>query len=240
MILAFDTSTDWLTIALGSGDNIIAELNEAAPRAHLSRLLPGIDALMKQARISVADIDYIAVGIGPGSFTGLRIAVATAQGLAHGLNRPLIGVSTLDAVAVGTASAAEGGAAGRPADGDIHPVLEAKRHEVYTAGYDQDGRRLTDYQVLFPDRLADTLAGAGRPVILTGDGLIQYAPVFRERLGALAAFADRSLWYPRASVLIRLVEEKIETGEIEPYFKILPLYIRLADAEEGLKREKSS
>src|SRR3990172_7627519 len=154
MMLAFDSATDRLTIALGTADNIVAEINEDAPRAHLNRLLPGIDDLVKLIAIDLSDINHIAVGVGPGSFTGLRIAVATAQGLAHGLDRPLVGVATLDAIAAGLADGA---------DSDIYPVLDAKRQEVYTAGYDRRGHRLTDYLVLYPRTLAERLADGGKP-----------------------------------------------------------------------------
>lgn len=227
MILAFETATDRLTIALGTTDNIIAETNEDAPRAHLNRLIPAIDRMIKESGIPLADIDYIAVGIGPGSFTGLRIAVSTAQGLAHALDRPLIGVSTMDAIAVGVSVAL-----GESAESDtlIYPIMDAKRREVYTAGYDRSGLRFTDYQVLKPQLLAENLSVLDKPVLIAGDGLAQYAPAFDRNSYGNIISADRSLWPPRASVLIRLAEDKIYKEEVEPYYKVLPMYIRLPDA----------
>ncbi|MDP1809074.1 MAG: tRNA (adenosine(37)-N6)-threonylcarbamoyltransferase complex dimerization subunit type 1 TsaB [Actinomycetota bacterium] len=229
MILAFDTATDRLTVALGTADTIIAEINEDAPRAHLSRLLPAIDTLVKTAKIKLSDIDQIAVGIGPGSFTGLRIGLATAQGLAHGLDRPLIGVATLDTIAA--ALAGQG-------DTDIYPVLDAKRREVYTAGYDRDGNRLTEYLVFDPKALAENLAALHKPILMAGDGLTAYSSIFTDKPGSGVTLADPSLWPPRASVLIRLAEDKIYKGEVGPYFKVLPIYIRPPDAQETAKREK--
>jgi len=230
MMLAFDSATDRLTIALGTGDNVAAEINEDAPRAHLTRLLPGINDLVIETALDLADIDYIVVGTGPGSFTGLRIAVATAQGLAHGLDRPLIGVSTLDAMAAALAPAAE--------NNEIYPVIDAKRQEVFTAGYDSHGRRLTDYRALRPQALADQLAAGGKTVLMAGDGLAKYSSLFADKLGAAVIFAEASLWPPRASVLIRLAEEKIDKGEVGAYFNVLPIYVRLPDAEEAVKRAK--
>jgi len=233
VILAFDTSTDWLTVAIGRTDTIVAEINEAAPRAHLTRLLPAIDSLMQDSAIDPADIGHIAVGVGPGSFTGLRIAISTARGLAHALERPLIGVSTLDVLA--------GGLIGEAAEHGIdrvYPVLDAKRREVYTAGYDAKGARLTDYQVLAPGILAEQLNATGTSVLMGGDGLVDYAPAFADRLGEAVTFADASLWPPRASVLIRLAKEKIDKGEIGSYFDVLPIYIRLPDAKEAPRREE--
>ena len=232
MILAFDTATDRLTIALGTRDNILAEINENAPRAHLGKLVPGIDKLLKAADLSISDIDHIAVGIGPGSFTGLRIAVATAQGLAHGLNRPLIGVSTLDAIAAALAPAA--------ADMDIFPVMDAKRREIYTARYDHYGRRLTDYRALLPEILTAELAAAKKPVLMTGDGLDKYSSVFADTPGLSVDFAQISQWSPRASVLIRLAEEKIDKSDTGTYINVMPIYVRSPDAKEPVRREKLS
>lgn len=230
MILAFDAATDRLTIALGAGGDIVAEINEEAPRAHLGRLLPAIDALMNEAGLDLSAIDHIAVGIGPGSFTGLRIAAATAQGLAHGLDRPLIGVSTLDAIAAALAPAAE--------NIEMYPVIDAKRHEVFTAGYDRHSRRLTEYLALRPQALADQLAAGGKTILMAGDGLVKHSSVFADKLGPCVIFAEASLWPPRASVLIRLVEEKIDKGEVGTYFNVLPIYVRLPDAKEAVKREE--
>ncbi len=230
MMLAFDCATDRLTIALGTGDKIVAEINEDAPRAHLSRLLPGIHGLLRRAGLTRADIDQIAVGTGPGSFTGLRIAVATAQGLAHGLNRPLVGVSTLDAIAAGPAPADEGV--------EIYPVIDAKRQEIFTAGYDRHGRRLTDYRALYPHALAAELAAGGKPVLVAGDGLNKYSAVLAGGPGSAVMIAEASLWPPRASVLIRLAEEKIDKGEVGIYVNVTPVYVRASDAEEAVKRQE--
>lgn len=230
MILAFDTTTDWLTIAVGEPHEIIAEINESAPRAHLNRLMPGIDKVLKEAKIKPQDINQIAVGIGPGSFTGTRIAVSTARGLAQAIGCPLVGISTLDVLAMRSSSKSE----------VVYPILDARRRELYTAGYGEGGRRFTEYLVLKPEELAEKLSDAGQQVVLTGDGLTQYSEVFEAALGASLRLAKPLLWMPDASVLIELAREKIDKKQIEPYLKVLPIYIRLSDAEETAKREKLS
>ncbi len=229
MILAFDTSTDWLSIAIGRSDQIIAEIEERAPRAHLNRLLPAIDDLLKKAGGAPGDIEQIAVGVGPGSFTGVRIAISTAQGLAHAIGCPLIGVSTLDTIAARLPKS----------NATIYPILDAKRGEVYTAGYNNLGHRVSDHQVLAPEKLARKLSESGKPVLMTGDGLEKYRDIFQNELGDLATFSKPTLWPPNASVLIKLAREKIEKEPVGSYFKVLPIYIRLSDAEESSKREKS-
>lgn len=229
MKLAFDTATDQLTVAIGTGEKILAEFNETAPRTHLNRLLPEIKRLLTLTGTAITEIDCLGVGIGPGSFTGVRIGVATAQGLAHALKIPLVGVATLDAVAAVAAGAGEH---------EIHPVLDAKRREIFTARYNRDGRRLSDYEVMLPEKLVERLAQTSEPVLLTGDGLDKYANIFASSLGKQATFAPRTQWAPRASVIIRRLEERINEGPVGPYFKVAPLYLRLSDAEENLKRVK--
>ncbi len=229
MILGFDTTTDWLTVALGTAEQVTAKFNGPAPRRHLNRLLPTINSLLNEAGAELADIDHIAVGVGPGSFTGVRIAVATAQGLAHALKAPLIGVSTLDTIAAGAA-----GEAGR----EIFAILDAKRREVYTATYDERGRRLTPYRVMAPAALAEELADRDRPALLVGDGTAVYEAIFRKLPDQAATLGATALSHPNGEVLIELAEERIDKGHGDPYFKVLPIYIRLSDAEENSKRAK--
>ena len=234
MILAFDTATDQLTAALGTVERIEARYHEPAPRAHLGRLLPVIDSLFAKAGRDRRDIDAIAVGIGPGSFTGLRIGVSTAQGLARSLDKPLVGISTLDIVA---RQVADGRAGGSP-ESRIFPISDAKRREVYTAEFDGDGKRLGDYRSLYPADLARELEEFGAKAVLAGDGLKRYPDELA--IAREAEYAPETQWVPNASVLIALAEERIRLEEVGPYFKVLPIYIRLSDAEENRKREKSS
>jgi tRNA threonylcarbamoyladenosine biosynthesis protein TsaB len=229
MILGFDTATDWLTIAVGGAGTLVAELNEEAPKSHLSRLLPAIRALLAGEEIGLPEIEHIAVGLGPGSFTGSRIGVAVAQGLAHALKIPLVGVSTLDVIGAGVEA---------EPDRIIYSVIDAKRRELFAAGYDHQGRLLSDYAVLTAEALVDQLKAADRPVVLAGDGLVNYHASF-ERLGGLATLAPPDQWAPKARVLIPLAEEKITKGQVGPYFNVLPIYIRLPDAEEAVKRVRS-
>jgi tRNA threonylcarbamoyladenosine biosynthesis protein TsaB len=239
MILAFDTATDYLSVALGTGGRTIAACHAPAPRAHLGRLLPTVDSLLAESGLTLADIDYLAVGIGPGSFTGLRIGVATAQGLAHALRKPLIGVPTLNIIAGGVADSFRRQKPGQKSQIRIYPVMDAKRGEIFTATYDGDGKRLSDYRVLDPKKLAAELTAGGRHVTAAGDGLRCYRDIFAAGDTPIE-FAPEPLWAPNASVLIKLAEERITETDIGPYVQVLPIYIRLSDAEENRKREESS
>lgn len=125
-ILAFDTATEALSLALQNGDKLLTHF-EVAPRLHAQKLLPTLDHLLKQAGIGIADVDAFVFGRGPGAFTGVRTAVAVVQGLAFTHNKPVYGVSTLLAMAEGARR--EHGAT------RVLPAIDARMGEVYVAGY---------------------------------------------------------------------------------------------------------
>lgn len=124
-ILAFDTATAACTVAVIAEGRVRAELTLQVPRAHSVRLMPLIAQALREAGVDRRELDAIAVGVGPGSFTGLRIGLATAKGLAFALDRPVVPVSTLAAAAYGTGAQA----------GLVVPLLDAKRDQVFTAVY---------------------------------------------------------------------------------------------------------
>lgn len=229
MLLAFDASTDWLTIAISDKNRAPEEVDEFAPRSHLSRLLPRIDDLLGDNQIKRSEITVIGVGIGPGSFTGTRIAVAVAQGMAMALNIPIIGVSTLDTIAAALFDKQK----------TVFSALGARKNEVYWAGY-RNNIRFTDYRVTSPKELARDLSKLKEPMILAGDGFVKNQELFLDSLPEQAVLAANPFHQPRASVLINLAKEKIHKVLIDEKYKALPIYIKLSDAEEALKRKISS
>lgn len=231
IILAFDTATAMLTVAVGDGHRVLAEKNLLAPRAHMSLLLPNIKEVLDRARISLEQVDCLVVGTGPGSYTGLRIGVATAQGLANATGKPLLGISTLDSLAYPLRSYPH----------RLLPVIDAKRKEVYASLYEGSNNskpcRILDYQVLSPLQLCQRIKREGDKVLFTGDALIPYYSIFQRELREMMLVADEKYWYPRARSLIAQAQENIIS---EAYFRVLPIYIRLSDAEEVLKRKEQS
>src|SRR5271165_5262780 len=131
-ILALDASTDVCAAALGDGASWVERM-ELAGQRHSELLLPMVRALLSEARLELPDLDGIAFGAGPGSFTGLRIACGVAQGLALGTNLPVIGVATLEAMAESARS--------RSGCSRVIAALDARMHEVYLAAYEHDGTR---------------------------------------------------------------------------------------------------
>jgi tRNA threonylcarbamoyladenosine biosynthesis protein TsaB len=222
-LLAFDTSTQWLGIACVHGARRI-EREELAGQAHSQRLLPLIDDVLAEAEISIAELDAIAFGAGPGSFTGVRIGCGVAQGLAFGAGIPLVPVSTLEAIAE---SAWEAHGWTR-----VVACLDARMREVYVAAYRREGDRWIverDPAVLRPEDVAGTAHACNG----AGDGFAAY-PDLASRL-ALADVDARTI--PRARAIAALAMPEVAAGRSVAASEALPLYVRHRVALTTAERE---
>ena len=193
-ILAFDTSSASGSVALVDDNVVVAEWTSSSVAAHAVWLLPHIDGLLRGVNLGIRDMDLFAVANGPGSFTGLRIGVSVAKGLAWSLGKMVVGVSTLDALAMNFPYA------GMP----VCTLLDARRGELYAAIYEFDGgspRAIMAQSALTPEGLSAAIAGLGiikTPVIFAGSGLNAYADYIKTNVKN-AVFAPRPLWHIRAS-----------------------------------------
>lgn len=234
-VLAFDTATEAVAVAVGTWPDeaeaghpeVEAELDFVARRAANTKLLPTVHAALRALDLAPADLDAVVVGRGPGSFTGVRIGVATAKGLAQGLGVPLYGAGTPDAVAQRFAEH----------DGLVGVVMDAMRQEVYPTLFRcGDGRaeRLGGYTVTTPEEAARAWAETTEgPMLLAGDALGRYADVFTFALGTRASIAPEPSWLPGgAGLLLAAFSAEEERGSGHPG-ELLPVYTRLADAEEN-------
>ncbi len=219
-VLALDTSTHCLSVALIRDKATITEINLAVKVGHAGMILPVIDEVLTKSSTSKDDITLIATGIGPGSFTGLRIGIATAKGLATSIRCPLAGIPTLDIIAHGAL----------PSSMQIMPIVDAKKSEVYCALYNKDGLRLTDFMNLRPEAIA---ALVSEDTLFVGNGCDIYRDILIKDLGALYHEGPALLWYPRASVIAGIAQ----SIPIEDLSKdVQPLYIRASDATLLLER----
>ena len=218
-LLAFDTATDACAVALHlDGDTL--ERRDPGPRTHLENLLPMVRELLAEAGCRLAELDAIAFGRGPGSFTGLRIAAATAQGLAFGAGLPALAVSTLEALALGALRRLGG-------DG-VAAALDARQGEVYWALYRRDGerlRRLGDER-LCRARSVRWSAGAPAPArcVAAGNGWRlpeAFAALPWRRFAALDADAA-----PTGGALAELAAAKWAAGEAIDAERAQPIYLR--------------
>ncbi|MGY2704614.1 tRNA (adenosine(37)-N6)-threonylcarbamoyltransferase complex dimerization subunit type 1 TsaB [Nocardioides sp. HB32] len=202
MLLAFDTATPLVTVALHDGEDVVLELTAERPMKHAEQLAPLIERALTEAGLVRQDLTAIAVGVGPGPFTGLRVGLVTARTLAFALEIPVYGVCSLDVLAV------EAAAAGMP--GEFVVATDARRKEVYLASYDEQGARLDGPVVGRPADLA-----TDAPVVGLGGDL--YPEAFPHRAGPAAPSAG---WLARA-----VAEERAELLDPEP------LYLRRPDVE---------
>ena len=243
LVLVFDTANEVVAIGVGrlvpDGRSVetVATFEVQAHRASNTRLLPEIDALLKEHGITREHIACVAVGRGPGSFTGVRIAMATAKGVASALRVGLVGVSTLDAIAW---NAWDSGIRGR-----VLVVADAMRHEVYPVRYlvdDAGAHRTEPDSVVKAAVAAESLSGDvaesadGAQLQIMGDALSKYADVFQ----ACGAVLDETLWSVTGRGLLLALRESWRAGECDPFDAkrhdpafALPVYTRLSDAEEN-------
>ena len=225
-LMAMDTTTSAGSVALVTEQGILSERFLRSGINHSRRLLSTIDSMLSEAGWDKKGISAIAVCRGPGSFTGLRIGVSTAAGLAYGLKKPLFGVGSLDAIAMNFPFAQY----------PVCPVIDARKLQVFAAVYvsGPDGRlkKERDAVSVDPEKLAMSLTGE---VILAGDGLRLYSAVFRRVMGQRARFAPENLWYSRASIVGLAALERYLAGEMPAPDELRAEYVRLSDAELNAK-----
>ena len=215
LVLALDTTTSSGSCALVREGRVVSEQVNNAPNAHAEHLPGDLMSLLDRAGVTLSDIDAFAVATGPGSFTGLRIGIATMQGLAFAEGKPLVGVSGFDALAT------IAGGAGR-----IAAWVDAWRGEVFAALY-EDGREREAPVVARPEILLESLRG--RPTMFIGDGALMHGDTIRATLGDLAHVAEPSA-PPLAGTIALLAGERAMNGDHSPH-AIRALYVRRTDAE---------
>lgn len=227
LILACDTATSILSVALCDGNRLAGEWTAESGRRHAEQLPGLIDRCLMDCGCTLNEVELLAVSIGPGSFTGLRVGVSAWKGLALALDRPLIGVPTLDAMAR---------IAPFP-DQDVCPLLDARMKEVFGAVYRFEGlsrRKLTDDLALPPDAFCALLDPA-RPTVFFGDGARQYRDALSKN-APHATFLDGPLWTPRASAVAEEALERSERGDSGDADQVSPVYLRKSQAEQNRER----
>ncbi|GAA1476588.1 tRNA (adenosine(37)-N6)-threonylcarbamoyltransferase complex dimerization subunit type 1 TsaB [Nocardioides aestuarii] len=212
MLLAFDTATPTVTVALHDGTDVVVEHTSELTMKHGEQLAPLVERCLVDAGVVRQDLTAIAVGTGPGPFTGLRVGLVTARTLAHVLEIPVYGVCTLDVLAV---EAVDTGAV----IGDFVVATDARRKEVYLASYDEEGRRMAGPVV---DRPADLATQAQ----VVGEGALLYPDSFPTAVGPQRPSAG---WLART-----VLGERAELTDPEP------LYLRRPDAVAPGPRKPAS
>ncbi|MDR3589964.1 MAG: tRNA (adenosine(37)-N6)-threonylcarbamoyltransferase complex dimerization subunit type 1 TsaB [Negativicutes bacterium] len=222
-ILALDTATLVSSVALARRETVVAELTLQTRKTHSELLMPHIEQLLALAETSKEAVEAIAVSIGPGSFTGLRIGLATAKALAYALQIPLVGVPTLDALAYGC-----------PVPGAVlAATMDAQKGNVYialfrwgTAGLEQlSPPRVMDHNAAFAE-----LAALTEPVVVLGEAVGLYAEALGKVKGVAAA--EPHVAMPRAASVALLGWQLLDGGARHDVMTLEPLYIRRSEAED--------
>ena len=218
LILATDTSTPYLSIALCDDNKVIAEVSTLADRKHSEKLLMYVDQILKETGTELTDIDLLAVAHGPGSFTGIRVGVSAWKGLASGANIPITGISTLDALAART----------HTKDGTVCVLLDAKMGEVYSSIYSFDNGTRTILQSHAVSPIEDVLQNCPTDTLFLGDG----ATLCREQIRSIfpdAQILSEAYDFPGA-VAVALEALKQSSREATPD-NVIPIYLRKSQAE---------
>ena len=222
--LTIDTTTKVTAVSLAEDGSLIAEAFLHTSKKHSERLIPMLDQLLRAASWTLRELEMIGVVRGPGSFTGIRIGIATAQGLAQVLKLPLLAVLSLDALAW----------AGLGRSEDIVPILDARKNEWYTARYrwakgTEKAECLTLPQAIPKDLWLEQLRGLNRPICFVGDAAAKSKMQIKEVLGEKGVILPEYVSLPRGAYAARAIWQRWqETGVGE---LVVPLYIRFSEAE---------
>jgi len=222
IVLGIETSTPQSSVALGNEREILASALLSG-MTHQEAVIPAIQHMLKWTGVELSQIGGIAVGLGPGQFTGLRVGVETGKALAQVLRVPIVGLCSLDVLAFPV----------RYTHRLICAVIDARRGEVFSAMYRTAPGgvvRVTEYAVGSPDNLAADLEALGRDVLLVGNGAILYRQRFAE-VGGKVEFASPVQGYPHASALVELSVPRFIREESDRLYEVVPFYLRKSDAE---------
>lgn len=225
-ILAIDTSGPNCSVAVLDEQKVIANFNINIGKTHSEILLPLVDELSKFSNITLKDIDVFACCVGPGSFTGIRIGIATVKGFALSLNKPVVAVSTLEGLAYNVPVF----------DGLVCSLLDARNNNVYSALYRMNNvpEMVGDYMTDSIDNLIQELKKHDEKILFVGDGAISYKDVLQNLLSNRAFFTPYHLNEQSAVSIGKCAFDKIDRNEVDSVDGLHPLYLRKSQAERML------
>lgn len=232
-ILAFESSAKAASVALLENGVLLAESFQNNGKTHSATLMPMAEQVLRDCGLRAQELDCVAVAKGPGSFTGVRIGVAAAKGLAWAAEKPVCGVSTLEAMAYQLGHIR----------GLICPVMDARRAQVYNALFESDGKRLLrrrEDRAISLEELKKELENEEKPIFLVGDGTKLCYNTLSEALPSLI-LPPAHLEMQRASGVAMAAEVLAKRGELSTPEELVPSYLRLSQAErERLSRQTSN
>jgi tRNA threonylcarbamoyladenosine biosynthesis protein TsaB len=222
IVVGIETSTPQTSVAVGTQTETLAAM-QLHGTARRDAVVPALRQLLRWGEVDLGHVGGVAVGLGPGLFTGLRVGVASGKALAQVLRIPIVGIPSLDVLAFGV----------RHSSRLIAAAIDARRGEVFFAFYRSVPGgvvREGGYTVARPERLAGELQAVREDVLLVGNGAMLYRRQL-EGLGAGVEFASPALGFPQAPALVELAVPRFLREETDRLFDIVPMYLRKSDAE---------
>ena len=230
LVLGIDAATPIASVGLIQDGRVLAEQSAGAAASHVENLLPLIRRVLDRSHVSLPEVAGIGVTIGPGAFSGLRIALGTTKGFAYALSQRVAGVSTLLTLA----------SAVTDWTGRLCVVLDARKREVYAAFFARDAggeiTRLSDDMVLSPEELANQISV---PCLFVGDGVERYGAIIREHCGPHTELLPLAAVPPRGGIVARLAWLRFKQGDHDDVAQLIPHYIRRSDAERNRLKQRS-
>jgi tRNA threonylcarbamoyladenosine biosynthesis protein TsaB len=218
LILGIETSTPQASVAIGSEQGVVASALIARGASYNEFLLPAIRFCLEQSNLGYRNLGGVAVSLGPGLFTGMRVGVATAKALAQALSVPIVGMASLDLVAYEV----------RYTTKTICAVLDARRNQVFHAFYRPSPggiQRMSEYRVESPERLAVGLQSRPEEVLLVGNGALLYGDIF-EDAGPIVEIGTMGHAFPTAQALLELSLPRMFREDFDSLYDLRPLYLR--------------
>lgn len=229
-ILALDTSTNMASIAVMDENMLLGEYSLNQDLSHSENLLPMIKEILDSLNLKINDIDLYGVSIGPGSFTGLRIGVTTVKAFAHLFDKPIVGVSTLEALGFNLAY-----------NNIVVPMIDARRNRVYTGIYTWENAELVtlmEADALEMDILLEKLANDYEKIVVNGNGTLLHRERIEKKLGSKVRFASIGDNSSRATSVGELALINYNKGQVDNYYTLAPDYLRKSQAERELDKKE--
>lgn len=233
MILGIETAVEHVGVALGDHRGIRAHTMVASDRRHAESLTPMIRFAMQQASVEMTDLSAIAVDVGPGLFTGMRVGMATAQSMAWALDLPVVPICSLDALAMNADLS----------ESTVAAALDARRGEVYWAVYRMRGsgvepQRISEPVVTSPEDLAIHIADRAEDMVCVGSGFDRHAELFEA--SPWAQLVGRDSMFPSANAVVTLAGYRMLADDTVSASEVQPMYLRAPDAEINWKTREAS
>lgn len=227
-VLAVDTSSNVATVAVMEDRLLLGEYTVNHKKTHSQKIMVMISQILADLELTADDIDIFAAAVGPGSFTGLRIGVATVKALAHAAGKKVVGVGTLEALAYNLPYA----------EHIIVPIMDARQNRVYTASYIWDDGELKEIGEPEGITIEECIEACSNFIdtIFVGDGVAPHREFIEDKLGDCAHFSCVG-GLSSASSVAALALEKAKRGEVSDYISLKPIYLKKSQAEQELEKK---